>query len=69
MNKYLSRIIIFIFFTFLNISKLSAFQTYTEKVNPFNKFMDPTDGVDLYSGTVAFTKTLYEMKGRNGMDK
>ena len=38
------------------------------RLNPFNKFMNPTDGVDLYSGTVAFTKTLYEMKGRNGLD-
>ena len=49
-------------------SFLNAFKTYTEKVNPFNKFMNPVDGVDLYSGTVAFTKTLYEMKGRNGLD-
>lgn len=69
--RYLNRnkieILIFLIF-FICVSYVNAFKTYTEKVNPFNKFMDPTDGVDLYSGNVAFTKTLYEMKGRNGLD-
>lgn len=62
------RLLVITIMLLCSISGLYAFKTYTENVNPFNRFLNPVDGVDLYSGTVAFTKTLYTMKGRNGLD-
>lgn len=65
MKKFL---LLLILLTAGDFTGIYAFKTFTEKVNPFNKFLNPTDGVDLYSGTAAFTKNLYTMQGRNGLD-
>lgn len=62
------RLLLVISILLCNISIVYAFKTYTENVNPFNRFLNPIDGVDLYTGSASFTKTLYTMKGRNGLD-
>lgn len=65
----MKKIIVILIMSILSgMSEVYAFNTFTEKVNPFNKFLNPIEGVDLYSGTVAFTKTLYTMEGRNGLN-
>jgi hypothetical protein len=40
--------------------------TSSEFVNPFNKFMSPSGGVDLFSGNAAFSHTLMELPTRCG---
>lgn len=40
----------------------------TEDVNPFNEFMQPSGGVNLFSGDASFPLPIYSLAGRNGMN-
>ncbi|MBN1603806.1 MAG: cadherin-like beta sandwich domain-containing protein [Chitinispirillaceae bacterium] len=42
--------------------------TSTEDVNPFNEFMQPSGGVNLFSGDAGFPFPVYSLSGRNGMN-
>lgn len=53
---------------FLITARLFAFQTSSEAVNPFNQFMAPSGGCDLYSGNAAFSIPLINLQGYNGTD-
>ena len=45
-----------------------SFQTTSESTNPFNQFMSPSGGINLYSGDVAYTHPFATVSGRGGMD-
>ena len=45
-----------------------AVEVFDEGVNPFNQFMNPENGVDLYSGSASFEELLYTLTGRGGMN-
>jgi len=45
-----------------------SFQTSSESVNPFNQFMSPSGGVNLYSGDAAYSHNLLTLPGRGGMN-
>lgn len=45
-----------------------SFNTSSESVNPFNQYMAPAGGVNMFSGDVAFSQPLVSLKGRAGMD-
>lgn len=49
-------------------TSLFSIQTSSESVNPFNQFMDPSGGCDLYSGNAAFSIPLISLQGHNGTD-
>ena len=53
---------------FLITARLFAFQTSSEAVNPFNQFMAPSGGCDLYSGNAAFSIPLINLQGYSGTD-
>ena len=58
-------------FLFLAITAkilLADVSTTTEAVNPFNEFMQPNGGVNLFSGDVAFPLEILNLPGRNNMD-
>jgi hypothetical protein len=52
-----------LFFAALSTPAL-AINTSSEFANPFNKFMSPSGGVDLYSGSASFSHTLMELPAR-----
>jgi len=55
-------------FVFMLSARLFALQTSSEAVNPFNQFMAPSGGCDLYSGNAAFSIPLINLQGYNGTD-
>lgn len=44
-----------------------SFQTSSESVNPFNQFMSPSGGVNMFSGDVVFSYPVCSLIGRNGI--
>lgn len=50
------------------ITGVNAFETSADSSNPFNEFLAPTKGVDLYSGNAIYSQKLFTMSGRNGLD-
>jgi hypothetical protein len=62
------KMIICFVLTFGMLNQSYAVQSSSEQVNPFNKLMDPSDGINKFSGDVAFTEPLYTLKGFNGLD-
>lgn len=59
-------------FACLSVFSVSQGQTTlnssAEAINPFNEFMSPSGGVNLFSGNVAFIHHLHTLQGRNGFD-
>ena len=53
---------------FIVTARLFALQTSSESVNPFNQFMAPSGGCDLYSGNAAFSIPLISLQGYNSTD-
>lgn len=49
------------------IGSAYSFQTSSESANPFNQFMSPSGGVNLYSGDVAFSHPVVTLEGRGGL--
>lgn len=45
-----------------------SFQTSSESANPFNQFISPSGGVNMYSGDVAYSQPVCALPGRGGMD-
>lgn len=54
---------------FLVMLKLTfGFQSSSESKNPFNQFMAPSGGVNLYSGDAMISYPMLSLPGRNGMN-
>ena len=57
-----------LFFVAALATSALAINTSSEFVNPFNKFMSPSGGVDLYSGAASFNHTLMEFPARGDIN-
>jgi hypothetical protein len=58
---------LFLFLSIVLNSAVFSLETSSESVNPFNKFMSSSGGVDMYSGAVAFSHFLLEIAGRGDL--
>jgi hypothetical protein len=52
---------------FLGSGTKPPYAASAESNNPFNEFMSPSGGVNLFSGDVAFSNPLYTLGGINGL--
>ncbi len=50
------------------VSLVYSFETSADSSNPFNEFLNPVKGIDLYSGNVIHSQNLFTLSGRNGLD-